>query len=820
MTIKHVKNIISLLLLVGSLMASILAPSTSLAGGLFPSNETTTPTTQAANTAMPAPSASPDITTFDNSAPLAVNTIPSTPRHHHHYRSRHLSRLAKEKELENSLAENSADDLNNSTDASASNEVASDTSDNNYSDDYPTRKRSSGNLWDSLKYGFQLDHYRNDPQVQAQIAWYMRNQGYLYRTSLRAAPYMYYIYQQVKERNLPTELVLLPIMESAYNPFAASNRGAAGLWQLERGTASQFGVKQDFWYDGRRDVLASTNAALDYLTYLQSFFGGNWLLAIAAYDAGEGSIQEAVRRNAREGLNINFWSLSLPEETRAYIPRLLALACIIEDPSRYGINLPPISNAPYLGAVDIGGQINLSDVANYAGISLDELKQLNPGFNHRTTDPDGPHKLLLPFDSIQLFQENLLKFSKNAGASWTHYKVRAGDTIESIARNFDTSVDMLKLVNHLHSREIAVGKRLLIPQSSAGSLGSATVENNAVGSETTLAANNTTTDNSSANVENNTSTNANNNATYAANNTMTVSEASDAGVTNANTASSSNTESGTNNSNNSAVATDNNTAASTTAVNNNAIVPLGSVQHEKMRETHIMKRGETLQSIAAHYHVSTKDLMKWNKIKHTRSIKPGKKIVIIYNYKINVNATDSQSEVNTSPTVVVQTNNNDVIKNHKIKKKSLKKNTIARTKNNKANQSKKITPVIATTTTNKNPTNKSISAAAPTNINIAHTAAVVTPVNTTKLKSTAATPTTVAITSKSKTAIVATTPNSKKKTKHSTVPTHLTHYTIKNGDTLISIAHQYHVDAADIKKWNHLHKNETLHGGNKLLIYY
>ncbi len=238
----------------------------------------------------------------------------------------------------------------------------------------------SNDLWDDLRSGFELQHYENSPQVQAQIVWFMHNQGYLNRTTLRAAPYMYYIYQQVKERHLPAELVLLPVLESAYNPFASSNRGAAGLWQLERGTASAFGVKQDWWYDGRRDVLASTNAALDYLTYLQNFFGSNWYLALAAYDSGEGTVQEAMRRNIRSGYNTDFWSLSLPMETQSYVPRLLALAAIIENPQKYSIYLPSISDAPYLGQVDIGGQIDLNKAASLAGISLSELIQLNPGY--------------------------------------------------------------------------------------------------------------------------------------------------------------------------------------------------------------------------------------------------------------------------------------------------------------------------------------------------------------------------------------------------------------------------------------------------------
>ena len=328
-------------------------------------------------------------------------------------------------------------------------------------------RSESNDLWDDLRSGFQLEHYENTPQVQAQINWFMHNQGYLYRTTVRAAPYMYYIYQQVKQRHLPTELVLLPVLESAYNPFASSNRGAAGLWQLERGTASAFGVKQDWWYDGRRDVLASTNAALDYLTYLQNFFGSNWYLALAAYDSGEGTVQEAMRRNIRNGYNTDFWSLPLPMETQSYVPRLLALAAIIENPQKYSIYLPSISDAPYLGQVDIGGHINLNQAANLAGISLSELIQLNPGYVHYITDPQGPHKLLLPFDKIQTFQENLLNLSKTQTTTWEHYKVHRGDTLEFVAQKFNTSVNILQQVNHLHNHRLTHVKTLLIPYTTA-----------------------------------------------------------------------------------------------------------------------------------------------------------------------------------------------------------------------------------------------------------------------------------------------------------------------------------------------------------------
>lgn len=261
-----------------------------------------------------------------------------------------------------------------------------------------------GDLWDRLGKSFQMSIPTHRSQVQAQINWFLRHQDYLNRTAKRAAPYMHYIMERIQERNLPAELALLPIIESAYSPMASSAPGASGLWQLMPGTATKFGITQNWWYDGRRDIFASTNAALDYFTYLQNYFDSNWLLALAAYDAGEGTIQEAIKRNSRQGLDTDFWSLSLPQETQAYVPRLLALAEIIRNHHAYPINLPPIDDQPYLGQVDVSGQIKLADAAHMAGISLSELKLLNPGYKHWTLDPNGPYKIVLPLDKIPSFK--------------------------------------------------------------------------------------------------------------------------------------------------------------------------------------------------------------------------------------------------------------------------------------------------------------------------------------------------------------------------------------------------------------------------------
>lgn len=324
------------------------------------------------------------------------------------------------------------------------------------------RYRSADNLWDALRESFSLPHFENIPAVQEKINWYMSNQDYLLRSTSRAAPYMYFIYQQVKKRHLPAELVLLPIVESGYNPFSISSVGASGIWQLMPDTATGFGVKQDFWFDGRRDVISSTRAALTYLSYLQNFFEGNWLLAIAAYNTGEGNVLAAIKRNIREGKNTDFWSLPVAQQTRDYVPSILALATIISHPEQYPIYFPPIRNAPYLAQVDIGTQINLKLAAGLAGISYNKLMQLNPGFNRTSTAKRGPYRLILPIENIEQFAENL-KTSPIGKLPWVSYQVRNGDTLYTLARRFNTSVNDLRLANRLDSNTLRPNMELLIP---------------------------------------------------------------------------------------------------------------------------------------------------------------------------------------------------------------------------------------------------------------------------------------------------------------------------------------------------------------------
>lgn len=260
-------------------------------------------------------------------------------------------------------------------------------------------------FWLELRSSFKLNHHADNASVRRQIETYRHNPDYLNKTLTKATPYLYYILQQTIKRNLPGELVLLPVLESAYDPFAYSNRGAAGLWQIMPSTGSGFGLKENWWYNGRRDISASTRAALEYFAYLKNYFNQNWLLAIAAYDSGEGTVQNAIGYG--RGTDADFWNLPLPRETQAYVPRLLALAEIIANPRHYGIKLPDIKSGPYFVAVNLSTQIELAHAAQLAEISLQEMYRLNPGYNRWATDPNGPHRLLLPVEKIEKFRQNL-----------------------------------------------------------------------------------------------------------------------------------------------------------------------------------------------------------------------------------------------------------------------------------------------------------------------------------------------------------------------------------------------------------------------------
>jgi membrane-bound lytic murein transglycosylase D len=262
---------------------------------------------------------------------------------------------------------------------------------------------------------------------------------------------------------MPLELALLPVVESAFEPYAYSRARASGLWQFIPGTGSKYGLKQDWWYDGRRDIVESTRAALDYLQSLHDEFNGDWLLAIAAYNCGEALVERAVDMNRAAGRSVAFWDLWLPRETKAYVPKLLAMKRLVLDPESYGLAFSPIPNQPYFARVPTQGQVNLRIAAEIAGISPEDLYELNPAFHRWATDPTGPHFVLVPVEAADLFGENITQLSADQRLGVAHYSVHRGDSLASVALKFHTSVIVLRELNDLPVGGIAVGDDLRVP---------------------------------------------------------------------------------------------------------------------------------------------------------------------------------------------------------------------------------------------------------------------------------------------------------------------------------------------------------------------
>lgn len=459
-------------------------------------------------------------------------------------------------------------------------------------------------LWLRIENRYQLPNSSSNPRIITERAWYTSHQAYLNRMSARSARYLHYVAGQLEARNLPGELALLPIVESAYNPFAISTSNASGLWQFIPGTAKHLGMDMNWWYDARRDIPVATNKALDYLVFLRDHYNGDWLKALAAYNAGWGTIDKAVAKNQARGRPTDYWSLDVPAETAAYVPKLLALAQISQHPETYGINWAYVPDLPYFAEVHFSGQIDVGFAADLANIDSDELHMLNPGISRWATPPGGPYRLLVPIDQANDLQERIANMSSsdlmpNAGAgsadtfnpyvqaleeksvrttrtsssssTVTHknsgntntssrsYTVKTGDTLWSIARQASTTPDALRKLNKFGANtSLKPGQSIALP-----------------GRATTVAYNNTT---------------HNNNANYKSKNT-------------------------TNNAPRSRVS--------------QSYKPADTSANTRRRKTtaYTVKNGDTLMAISRKYNVKVEDILRWNALsKNNTAIKPGQHI--------------------------------------------------------------------------------------------------------------------------------------------------------------------------------------------------
>jgi membrane-bound lytic murein transglycosylase D len=299
-------------------------------------------------------------------------------------------------------------------------------------------------------------------KISSNLAWITKHQRYMEKVTKQSEPFLFYVVQTLKDNDIPLELALIPIVESAYNPMAKSPSNMMGLWQFSAPTGRHFGLQQNALYDGRRDVIASTDAAVRYLKYLNKMFDGDWLLTIAAYNSGEGRVQRAIKQNQRQGKATDFWSLPLSKTTKHYVPQVIALSKVIAEPEKFNVNLEPISNDPYFTKINISKTINMDQAAKMADIDPQLMRQLNAGHARSITAPSAAKELVIPIESLEKFNQVLPEIPH---ATWTPqeldnalrgtvYQVKAGDSLWSIARAHKTTVKNIQFWNKLTAKSV------------------------------------------------------------------------------------------------------------------------------------------------------------------------------------------------------------------------------------------------------------------------------------------------------------------------------------------------------------------------------
>lgn len=322
-------------------------------------------------------------------------------------------------------------------------------------------------VWDRIRShgNFYFDPDNN--RIRAERKRYTRLPGYLLKVTQRAEPYLHYIIEELDKANLPLELALLPIVESAYDVDAHSKHGALGLWQFIPKTAKAYGLKKTWWYEGRQDLQASTRAAIRYFSDLRDMFDGDWLLVLAAYNAGENNVKRAVERNRKRGKGTSFWDLKLPKETMAYVPRFLSVLSIIETPEEYDIELWPVADTPYFLPIDAGGKVHLTKLAHEYAVDPKILRNLNAGFRRAVTPPKKRHTILLPVATSSRLADSgndgflRAAFQPHSGIEHT---VRSGDTLSMLSRRYGVSVKKIKRNNELRNDHLHIGQTLVIPE--------------------------------------------------------------------------------------------------------------------------------------------------------------------------------------------------------------------------------------------------------------------------------------------------------------------------------------------------------------------
>ena len=321
---------------------------------------------------------------------------------------------------------------------------------------------SENDLWRRISKGNTLKP-RSQKDLYWHIKWFKDNPNYLTRVSKRAQPYLHLVVREVEKAGLPIELALLPIVESAYYPFSYSHGTASGLWQFIPDTGKLYGLKQNYWVDERRSVIRSTRSAVKYLKNLHALFKGDWLLAIAGYNSGPGRVQRAIAKNKAKGRKTDFWNISLPKETKGYVPRLLAVAELIKNPRKYGQTITFIANEPKLESVYVYSQLDLSLISQWTGLSLDKLYMLNPDLNRWATPDVSRYELLLPIEKVASFKKARAAYPKKKQLNYKRYTIKSGDSLNKLAKKFNSSVAYIKNINHIEGLKIRHGEKIIIP---------------------------------------------------------------------------------------------------------------------------------------------------------------------------------------------------------------------------------------------------------------------------------------------------------------------------------------------------------------------
>ena len=318
-------------------------------------------------------------------------------------------------------------------------------------------------LWDVIRENSNFQYSADRSEIQKALKIYQNNQYLVDRLSKNGQRYLYHMVDETLKRDMPVELALLPFVESQFDPYAQSPAGASGIWQFILSTAREQGLKRNWWYDGRRDIIASTNSALNYLDSMYKKTN-DWMLAIASFNVGPARIQREVKKNKNLGKQTDFWSLKLPKETSKYLPRLLALLEVIKNPENYNVDFPFLPNRPYFRVIDRPSPVDLMQVANISGLSIEAVYELNPGFNQWATDPNGPFYLLLPIGIADRFEIKLNSMSEEELVKWDKYIVKKGDTLTSISKKYMISQALLKEINNLDDDLIFENEELTVPR--------------------------------------------------------------------------------------------------------------------------------------------------------------------------------------------------------------------------------------------------------------------------------------------------------------------------------------------------------------------